>query len=153
MASTFRLPRFIRIGNALTNLLLRRGIKMGTNTLLTVAGRKSGVPRTTPVTIFEHDGRRYVQSPFGDVDWVRNLRAAGTATLTRGRQAETVSATELTPEEAAPVLKGALKMAPAMIRSYYDVTADSSLEEIANEAPRHPTFELVSVVGAASASR
>jgi deazaflavin-dependent oxidoreductase (nitroreductase family) len=135
----------IRLVNAIMTRLLRWGLKMGTNTLLTVPGRKSGVPRTTPVTVIEHEGRRYIQSPYGEVDWVRNLRAAGTATLTRGRHVETVSAVELTPEEAAPILRHALAMAPAMIRSYYDVTPESSLEEIAREAPRHPTFELIGV--------
>jgi deazaflavin-dependent oxidoreductase (nitroreductase family) len=142
MASTFRLPLFIRLGNALMRLLLRRGVRIGTNTLLTVPGRKSGLPRTTPVTVIQHAGRRYIQSPFGDVDWVRNLRAAGSATLSRGRHVESVVATELSAEEAAPVLKHALAMAPAPIRSYFEVTADSPLEEIVREAPRHPAFEL-----------
>ena len=145
MATTFRPPLFIRLGNALTTMLLRRGVRMGTNTLLTVPGRKSGLPRTTPVTVIEHAGRRYIQSPFGDVDWVRNLRAASAATLTRGRNVESVSATELSPEEAAPILKHALAMAPAPIRSYYEVTADSPLEAIVQEAPRHPMFELRTV--------
>jgi len=143
MKQSFLPPLFVRLGNLVTTMLLRRGVKMRTNTLLTVPGRKSGVPRTTPVTVIEHDGRRYIQSPFGDTDWVRNLRAAGTATLMNGRQQETISAVELTPEQAAPVLRHGLTIAPGMIRSYYDVTAESSLEEIAREAPRHPTFELV----------
>jgi len=143
MATTFRLPLFVRVGNAIMTLLLKRGVRVATNTLLTVPGRKSGVPRTTPVTIIEHEGGRYVQSPFGEVDWVRNLRAAGTATLTHGRHTERVSAIELSPEEAAPVLRHALTIAPAMIRSYFGVTADSPLEEIVREAPRHPAFRLV----------
>jgi deazaflavin-dependent oxidoreductase (nitroreductase family) len=143
MAKTFRLPLFIRVGNALTTPLLRRGIRMATTTLLTVPGRKSGLPRTTPVTVIEHDGGRYVQSPFGEVDWVRNLRAAGTATLTRGRHSETVSAHELTAEQAAPILRHALVILPAVLRSYYDATPDSPLEEIVREAPRHPTFALL----------
>src|SRR5690349_18807718 len=89
-----RLPLFVRLGNMVTTVLLRRGVSMRTNTLLTVPGRKSGVPRTTPVTILEVDGRRYIQSPFGETDWVRNLRAAGIATLTNGRRQETVRAVE-----------------------------------------------------------
>jgi deazaflavin-dependent oxidoreductase (nitroreductase family) len=144
MATMFRVPLFIRAGNVLMTRLLRRGVRMGTNTLLTVPGRKSGLPRMTPLTIIKLDGRRYVQSPFGEVDWVRNLRAAGTATLTRGRHVETVSAVELTAEEAAPVLRQGLTIAPAVIRSYFDATADSPLEEIVREARRHPTFELIS---------
>jgi deazaflavin-dependent oxidoreductase (nitroreductase family) len=143
MSKTFRVPLFIRAGNALTTLLLRRGIRMGTNTLLTVHGRKSGLPRTTPVTIIEYDGGRYIQSPFGEVDWVRNLRAAGSATLTRGSRTESVTAIELTAEEAAPVLRQGLTIAPAVIRSYFDFGPDSPLEEIVRDAARHPTFELV----------
>jgi deazaflavin-dependent oxidoreductase (nitroreductase family) len=143
MSTTFRLPRYIRVGNAITSLLLRLGVKLATNTLLTVPGRKSGLPRTTPVTIIEHEGGRYIQSPFGEVDWVRNLRAAGSATLTRGREVEAVRAIELTAEEAAPVLRAALKLAPAPIRSYYDVALDAPLYAFVNEARRHPFFELV----------
>jgi deazaflavin-dependent oxidoreductase (nitroreductase family) len=143
-----RPPLFVRLGNLLTTALLRRGVPMRTNTLLTVVGRKSGVPRTTPVTILEVDGRRYIQSPFGETDWVRNLRAAGTATLTNGRHRQTVAAMEQSPEQAAPVLRHGLSIAPSMIRAHYDVTAASSLEEIAREAPRHPTFELVPAVAA-----
>lgn len=139
----FRVPLFLRVGNAITTLLLRRGVKLATNTLLTVPGRKSGLSHTTPVTIIEHAGRRYVQSPFGEVDWVRNLRAAGTATLTRGRQVETVSASELTAEEAVPILRRALTMAPAVIRSHYAVTPDAPLEALVAEARRHPVFELI----------
>jgi deazaflavin-dependent oxidoreductase (nitroreductase family) len=152
MSTTFRLPLVIRIGNTVMNLLLKRGARIGTNTLLTVPGRKSGVPRTTPVTIIEYQGRRYIQSPFGAVDWVRNLRAAGSATLSRGRHTETVAAVELSPEQAGPVLKSAFRLAPAMIRSYYDVTADSSLDEFVREALRHPTFELIAVPKPSGAS-
>ena len=153
MAKTFRIPLFVRAGNAITTLL-RRGVGMATTTLLTVPGRKSGLPRTTPVTVIEHDGGRYVQSPFGEVDWVRNLRAAGTATLTRGRHIETVSAIELTAKEAAPILRHALTIAPAVIRSYFDVTPDTPLEEIVREARRHPVFELIgAAAGDAAAMR
>jgi len=144
MAKTFRVPLFLRVGNPIASALLRRGVKMGTNTLLTVPGRKSGLPRTTPVTVIEHGGRRYLQSPFGEADWVRNLRAADTATLTRGRHTETISAIELTAEEAAPILRSALTIAPGLIRAYFDVTPDAPLEDIVREARRHPVFELIS---------
>ena len=94
--------------------LLRAGVKLGTMALITVRGRTSGLPRTTPVTLLEQDGRRWLASPFGDVNWVRNLRAAGEATLTRGRHSEKISAVELTAAEAAPILKQSLARAPAL---------------------------------------
>ena len=62
---------------------------------MTITGRTSGQPRTTPVAIIEHDGRRWIWAPWGDVHWVRNLRAAGRATITVRRREEEVTATEL----------------------------------------------------------
>ena len=53
--------------------------------VLTVPGRKSGTPRSTPVTPMTVDGKRYVVAGFPGADWVRNVRAAGEVTLTRGR--------------------------------------------------------------------
>ena len=158
MAKPFRPPLFIRLGNLLTSTFLRLGVRIATNTLLTVPGRKSGLPRTTPVTIIEYEGGRYIQSPFGEVDWVRNLRAAGSGTLTRGRHVEKVTATELSPEEAAPILTQALAMAPSVIRAYYHVESDAPHHEMVREARRHPFFKLTgttsgSLIGAASGTR
>ncbi len=146
MAKTYRVTFATRASNGLVAMLLRAGMKMGPKyfpmVLLTVRGRKSGQPRTTPVVTTEQDGKRYVIGTFGDVNWVRNLRAAGQATLTRGRLHENVRATELTPAEAAPFLKQVLATAPGFIRGYFDVTTASSLEEFEREAPRHPVFLL-----------
>jgi hypothetical protein len=51
------------------------------------------------VAIIEHAGRRWVWAPWGEVHWVRNLRAAGEATITVRRRKEEVSATELDASE------------------------------------------------------
>src|SRR5947208_4160563 len=99
MAQTSQVPLFVRIGNIMTATLLRAGFKLvGPGNcpmyLLTVRGRKSGLPRTTPIAVLEQDGQRYLMTPYGVVDWVRNLRAAGQATLTRGRRTEEIRALE-----------------------------------------------------------
>lgn len=146
MAKTYRVGPAVRISNAVVAALLRRGVKMGSNTLLTVPGRKSGQPRTTPVTILEWNGERWLQSPFGEVNWVRNLRAAGRATLTRGRRVESISVVELSPAEAAQVLKGTLASYPALIKGYFDVTPESPFEDFEQEAPRHPMFRVLSAI-------
>ncbi len=143
MAKTYRVNPAVRISNAVVAALLRRGVKMGGNTLLTVPGRKSGQPRTTPVTILEWNGERWLQSPFGEVNWVRNLRAAGRATLTRGRRVEPISVIALSPAEAAPVLKGTLASYPSLIKGYFDVTPESPLADFEREAPRHPMFRVI----------
>jgi deazaflavin-dependent oxidoreductase (nitroreductase family) len=94
-----RAPRHVSFFNPVTRALLRAGVPLGLNGLLTVRGRTSGQPRTTPVAIIGHDGRRWIWAPWGDVNWVRNLRAAGRATITVRRRAEAVGATELSAEE------------------------------------------------------
>lgn len=143
MAKTYRITPFVRISNAIVAALLRRGVKLGDNVLLTVPGRTSGQPRTTPVTVLERNGERWLQSPFGEVNWVRNLRAAGRATLTSGRHVESISVVELSPAEAALVFKEVLASFPSMIKGYFDVTPDSPLEAFEREAPRHPIFRVV----------
>ena len=85
--------------NPVAKVLLAAGTPMGPNGLITIRGRKSGLPRTTPVAIIEASGRRWVWAPWGDVHFVRNLRAADRATITVRRRNEDVRATELDPAE------------------------------------------------------
>jgi deazaflavin-dependent oxidoreductase (nitroreductase family) len=88
-------PRWVTFFNPIAKTLLSVGVPLGYNGLLTVRGRKSGEPRTTPIAIIDVDGRRWVWSPFGEVHWVQNLRAAGRATVTVHGKTDEVRATEL----------------------------------------------------------
>ena len=94
-----RVPRWVPFFNPVAKFLLAAGVPMGFNGLVTIRGRKSGLPRTTPVAIIKVSGRRWVWAPWGEVQWVRNLRAAGCATVTVRRRKEEVSATELDPTQ------------------------------------------------------
>ncbi|HEX5505526.1 MAG TPA: nitroreductase family deazaflavin-dependent oxidoreductase [Thermomicrobiales bacterium] len=153
MAKTYRVTFTVRLSNALVTALLRAGVPVGQMWLLTVPGRQSGRPRTTPVALGEGDGRRWLIATFGQVNWARNLRAAGGATLARGRRAEAIAVVELSAAEAAPILKRSLAGAPSFIRRYFDVTPASSLAEFAREAPRHPVFEVFAADAVAAARR
>jgi deazaflavin-dependent oxidoreductase (nitroreductase family) len=73
--------------------------------VLTVPGRKSGKPRSTPVTPMYVDGHRYVVEGFPGADWAKNARAAGEATLHKGRRSEQVRVVEIPAEEARPLLR------------------------------------------------
>jgi deazaflavin-dependent oxidoreductase (nitroreductase family) len=94
-------PTLVRLADPLARRLLGFGLPMGPNMLLTVRGRKSGTPRTVGVAVVEVDGRRWVVGTFGDVNWVRNLRAAREGVLGVGRRQVRVRAVELGAEEAA----------------------------------------------------
>lgn len=84
MAKRSSVLRVVRVANLLTTTLLCWGVTLSGPghsplSLLTVRGRTSGQPRTTPVAIVAQDDTRYLFAPYGVVDWVRNLRAAGVA--------------------------------------------------------------------------
>jgi deazaflavin-dependent oxidoreductase (nitroreductase family) len=142
MARQYRYGAARRALNRLMAAAVRRGLGPAPLRLLTVAGRRTGTPRTTPVNLIEADGVRYLVAPYGAVGWVHNLRVAGRATLERGGRREEVGAVEVGPEEAAPVLRRYIAHV-AVTRPYFDVSAESSFEAIAAEAGRHPVFRLV----------
>ena len=95
IASGARLPAHIKLLAPILQVLLAAGVPLGPNALITIRGRKSGLPRTTGVAIISVAGRRWIWCPWGEVQWVRNLRAAGRATITVRRRTEEVTATEL----------------------------------------------------------
>lgn len=143
MAAAYRLGLARRVANRLIRLLLWLDLAPPTYSLLTVRGRRTGRPLSTPVTLVLEGGERWLVAPYGEVGWVRNARAAGEVTLSRGRRAETVRIVELGAAEAAPVLKRYVTRVP-ITRPYFDVTPDSPLDAFAAEGPRHPVFRLVS---------
>lgn len=73
--------------------------------VLTVTGRKSGKPRSTPVTPMTVDGKRYIVGGLPGSDWSANLRAAGEADLQTGRRIQRVRAVEVPVEDARPLLR------------------------------------------------
>ena len=141
MSKTFQVNFATRTRDSVLMTFLRAGANMGTMSLLTIRGRKSGQPHTIPIRLIEQNNQRWLVAPYGVVQWVRNLRVAGTATLTRGRRSEEISVTELSAQEAAPILKQYLAEV-AVVRPYFNVTTDSPLEAFELEAPRHPVFRI-----------
>ncbi len=133
-------------------MLLRMGVRMtifGPMMLLTVRGRKTGKPRTTPVDLHEHDGRRFLIATHGVGSWVYNLRATGEGILSLGWSRQAFSAVELTPEAGGPVIKDVLGpllasegVRGAALRQNFGVTADASLNDFIDAARSHPVFEL-----------
>lgn len=138
-------PSWVPYFNAIARRLLALGVPMGPDVLLTVRGRKSGLPRTTPVTLCEYGGRRGLISPFGETDWARNLRAAGQATISFRRQREEVTAVELAAPEAAAFIRDVLaprarqtRLGAWFVRAIDKIDIDHPVEA----AQGRPVFEL-----------
>lgn len=120
---------------------------MGYVGLLAVKGRNSGKMHRNPVGLFKYNGHRYLFSTFGDVNWVRNVRAARQAMIKKGLRSQKVNPVELSPNDAAEVLKGAV--APAfqglggkIFRSHFPLKPADPISDFVREAKRHPVFEL-----------
>jgi len=140
MTEAYRLGRARRLVNTLVKGLLRLGLAGGHTYLLSVSGRRSGRTFSTPVILVEN-GERWLVAPYGEVNWVRNARAAGRVTLSRGRQSDQVKISEVGSQESAPVLREYLRRVRT-VRPFFDVSPDSSLEAFAAEAGRHPVFRI-----------
>ena len=92
-------PAVVRVFDPIARRLLAVGVPMGPNTILTVRGRRTGLPRRFAVAVTELDAHRWVVGTFGEANWVRNLRLAGRASIRRGGQDVPVAARELSQPE------------------------------------------------------
>ena len=131
-------------------VLLRLGVpisRVESPVVLTVAGCKTGKPRSTPVTPMDVDGRRYVVNGYPGADWVDNVRAAGEVTLTRGRRSERVRMVELSDEDARPVLRAFPAAVPTGVELMKRVglLTDGTPGEVVALAGRCPVFRIDAV--------
>jgi deazaflavin-dependent oxidoreductase (nitroreductase family) len=110
--------------------------------LLTVPGRRTGRPWSTPVSIVCDGDERWLVAPYGDRNWVLNARATGEVELRRGRRRERLRVEEVDAAEAVPVLRRYYKLG-RVTRPFFGVTLQSSHEDWLAEAPRHPVFRLL----------
>ncbi len=126
--------------------LTRHGVSVLGSRVLAVKGRSSGEWRTTPVNLLELDGRRYLVSPRGEGQWVRNLRHAGTGELRVGKKVEPFRGRELSDDEKVAVLRAYLKRWKVEVGVFFGgVGPDSSDDELRAIGPRHPAFEVLPV--------
>jgi deazaflavin-dependent oxidoreductase (nitroreductase family) len=137
----YRLSHGRRLINLVVRPLARLGLTGPRTHLLTVPGRRTGKLWSTPVSLIEWDGQRYAVAPYGERNWVKNARAAGRVELRRGRRREHVSARELPPEQAVPVLREYYRRS-TVTHSFFDVELGSPDSAWLAEAPRHPVFRL-----------
>jgi deazaflavin-dependent oxidoreductase (nitroreductase family) len=154
-ATHYRKPGWftVNVFNRLVGWLTRRGVSVWGSRVLEVQGRTSGQPRRTPVNLLTHEGRQYLVSPRGEGQWVRNVRAADgrLATIVGHRREQWVGHELTDPDDKVPVLRAYLRRWKAEVGVFFDGTsADSTDDELAAIAPRHPVFVLEPVADAAA---
>jgi deazaflavin-dependent oxidoreductase (nitroreductase family) len=138
------LPRWLRPASRLNRFLLGLGLPIGTQHVITVVGRKSGVPRSTPVSVVTLGDSRYVVSGRG-IAWVENARAAGWAQLERSRRRERVRLVELPAADRGPVLRAFWAQVPhgrPFIARILGLAPDADADAFEAAAPVCPVFRL-----------
>ena len=129
--------------NRAVAFLTRHGVSIWGSRELRVRGRKTGEWRTTPVNLLTLDGIEYLVAPRGETQWVRNIRVAGGGELQLGRQIQPFTVTEVTGDAKVEVLRAYLRRWKMEVGVFFDGTsAESTDEEIATIAPKHPVFKL-----------
>lgn len=116
--------------------------------VLTVPGRRSGLPRHTPLTVLELGGERFVLGGFPAADWIRNVRVAGVGTLRTGGVEEQVRLVELDPADAVPILRAWPAATPQGVEMMRDagVIPDTTPEALEQAAGICPVFRVQRVL-------
>lgn len=145
MRKPFHMTASLQLVSAIITALLRIGLPVGPAFLLSVRGRKSGKTYTLPIELVRTDEGSWLVAAFGEVSWVRNLRATGQAQLTRQRRTKAIRVIEVDAREAAPILKQYLRdsQGVSFIKPYFQVTPQSSLADFELEAAHHPVFRIL----------
>lgn len=143
--ATGTLPGWLRPANRLVRGVARLGPPLGTIPVLTVPGRVSGTPRSTPVSPLTVGGRRYVVAGLPHGDWARNVRAAGSGELAKGRRRGTVALREVTdPTERRTVMRAFPTEVPGGVFFFVrlGLVAEGTPEEYAAASDEVAVFEL-----------
>ena len=110
---------------------------------LEVKGRRSGQPRSTVVNEVEYEGERYLVSPRGEAEWVRNVRAAAGEAVIRHRGRRQVRLEEVAEEGRAPILKKYLGENAISTRQHFGIDPKADVAEFEAIAGRHPVYRVI----------
>lgn len=137
-------PRGMLTAGRLVEWNLSRGVPMGPLRTLHTRGRTTGRDHVVPVAVLRTDGQEWLVSPFGDVAWVRNVRADGRVALGRGRSRQPVVLSEVTDDRVPGLLRAYRRRFSAVpfVRAAFDATARDGVDVFAREAARHPVFRV-----------
>ncbi len=128
--------RVARILNRGTAAVYALGVAPNYLVTLEVPGRRSGRIIRFPLVMVVVAGERYLVSMLGEeVNWVRNVKAAGgNATLRHDRREEVHLEEAVAPDRRAPVLKAYLKRAPNA-NAHVPIDKDAPLAEFERVPP------------------
>jgi deazaflavin-dependent oxidoreductase (nitroreductase family) len=137
-------PRSLKLMNRVIIWMQRRGRVVGTMRLLTVQGRKTGKPRTTPVSPLNVEGHDYIVAGYGQSDWVKNARAAGEGVLAKGKRQRRVKLVELPADKRVPIVREFPAKVPHGVPMMlkFGVVTDETPDAFEAAAPKMAVFRI-----------
>jgi hypothetical protein len=142
MPKAYQHTAFKRLGNGFLTGVVRRGRGPKPMRLVTVRGRRSGKEYSTPFWLLERPDGRYWVSVFGETNTIKNARATGHVTVSRGATRDEVRLVEVPVESRLPLLHEYLASNKSpMVRTYF-ATPTSTDDELQALAPEHTVFKL-----------
>ena len=132
-----------KVFNRAFGLLVGLGVAPKHAYLLQVRGRKSGRLHSTPVSVLETGGKKYLIAPRGRTQWVRNVEVSGEIMLKRGNSVQRFRAVAIPEAERPVLLKLYVRRFTASVQRYFPVAAGSPPEAFRSIAANYPVFELV----------
>ena len=138
-------PNWIaRAMNGMSAAIASMGVTSNIMVTLETTGRSSGRTISQPMVVAVINGQRYLVSMLGEnVNWVKNVRAAGGKAALRSGSREEILLEEVPIDQRAPILKVYLKRAPGA-RPHIPVDKDAPLEDFEKAAADFPVFKVVS---------
>ena len=139
-------PNWIaRVMNKMGAAIASMGVTSNIMVTLETTGRTSGRTISQPMVVAVVDRQRYLVSMLGvNVNWVKNVRAAGGKAALRSGSREEIKLEEVPIDQRAPILKVYLKRAPGA-RPHIPVDNDAPLEDFEKVAADFPVFKVASL--------
>jgi deazaflavin-dependent oxidoreductase (nitroreductase family) len=144
MTSRYVRPtRIDSVFNAAVGWATRMGLPLAGSRVLSVRGRRSGEWRSTPVNPLRVAGQRYLVSPRGHSQWVRNIRLSGEGRLTSGRRVEPFRVEEVADSEKPPILRAYLTAWAWEVGRFFEgIDKNSPDARLLEVAPDFPVFRI-----------
>jgi deazaflavin-dependent oxidoreductase (nitroreductase family) len=134
----------VEVVNRAVAVATRLGLSVWGSRVLRVRGRRTGKWRSTPVNLLTVGEKRYLVSPKGETQWVRNIRVSQSGELLLGKRTEAITVVEVPDTDKPRILRAYIKRWKAEVGVFFGgVSADSSDEELRRIAPAHPVFRIL----------
>jgi deazaflavin-dependent oxidoreductase (nitroreductase family) len=131
-----------RAFNRAYGIFVGLGLGFSYSYLLEVRGRKSGRIYSTPVSLLELGGKKFLVAPRGQTQWARNAEAAGEITLKRGSKRRKYRVRPLADGEKPEVLKTYLDSYKSAVQKFFPVKAGAPVSAFVELAGKYPMFEI-----------